>query len=665
MKCQNRAELYTENIFLYVSIYATHFRGLCLQYLSQTFAAKYSNEMRQLVSISQDLVDKTADRIAIGSIALFRRLDPNTNQSLDLYYHHFYYYYTINMTFIFDKYVTHLLGTYFDSKYHVIIHGKSSDAYRSLGQYIYGLFQYDPSFGDSRKAFKPVVNYDQIKPLIPDILQIHLSKIVCTLCSTQDKFRGDPLPLLFAFNMKYDKYKNKWHLLIVHELKQNNMTYSETSLGKSVGPQLYFPFYQLVDEMFGPKDLYNYSNAGFNKIIGAYFVPFKSSQWPHIVANNIHDKSDDKNLYDYNMVNYSVKFKHGEKWVWYKEDKHFEPAEMCGIYGSQVIEDLDFNQMMNKFNEMKVFCETIDKMQCILNTNYSDLNETIESFNEINIIDCKPLKIIDKMIGNINSINNNNKYFHCFWPNCHFNTKYKFSLSEHQLTHSEGKLFKCNYNNCDKSYKRFAHLYDHKNSVHLNKRIKCDVKDCNKTFTKKHHLNQHKSCVHLKQKAFKCDEENCGKSFGVKSHLIEHKRIHLSEKPLKCDFNGCNKCFTLKKHLTKHRNSDHLNIRFVCDVNDCNTSYKTKQRLNQHKSCVHLKEKPFKCVEENCGKSFGLKQYLKSHQRIHSGENPFVCDFNECNKSFAVKQYLTLHKRIHTGEKSFYCPQSCIDGQEF
>ncbi|CAG2117420.1 unnamed protein product, partial [Medioppia subpectinata] len=260
---------------------------------------------------------------------------------------------------------------------------------------------------------------------------------------------------------------------------------------------------------------------------------------------------------------------------------------------AQVIEDLDFNQMMNKLIEIKIFCQTIDKMQCILNTNYSVLNETIESLNHLDFnqtIDCKTFKISDHLITYYKT---NDKYFHCLCTDCEYKSKNKNNLLSHQLIHSNIKQFKCDFNDCNESFKTTSNLF------------------------------RHKKCVHLKEKRFKCNEENCGKSFTLKSNLIQHQCIHSVEKPFVCDFNGCNERYNRKTQLLHHKNSMHLNQRFICDVNDCHKKFTTKQTLILHKRCFHLKEKLFKCNEENCGKSFGQKKFLMQHKRRHSGEKPF------------------------------------------
>ncbi|CAG2112110.1 unnamed protein product [Medioppia subpectinata] len=199
--------------------------------------------------------------------------------------------------------------------------------------------------------------------------------------------------------------------------------------------------------------------------------------------------------------------------------------------------DMDLIEIKNQLKAIKIFCEKLNKFQIILNTN-NVLNETIESLNHLDFnqtIDCKTFKISetmlsinetkssDNLIAINNTINNNNKYFHCFWPKCEYKSKNKNSLPSHQLIHSNVRQFKCDFNNCNKSYKWKTQLSKHKNIVHLNYRFVCGFNDCNKWFTDKSYLVHHKSYVHLNKKQykpFKCNEEKCGKSFAIKSNLI-------------------------------------------------------------------------------------------------------------------------------------------------
>lgn len=44
-----------------------------------------------------------------------------------------------------------------------------------------------------------------------------------------------------------------------------------------------------------------------------------------------------------------------------------------------------------------------------------------------------------------------------------------------------------------------------------------------------------------------------------------------------------------------------------------------KRNLQRHINLVHLKLKPYHC--KHCGRSFGLKAYLKAHILTHTSEN--------------------------------------------
>ncbi|CAG2104550.1 unnamed protein product [Medioppia subpectinata] len=343
--------------------------------------------------------------------------------------------------------------------------------------------------------------------------------------------------------------------------------------------------------------------------------------------------------------------------------------------------DITNHQMLRQFKAINTLCLKLQTFQSILNNNYSVLNETIECENNFDLdinqtIVCKTFKISETLLSMnetkssdnfsvINNTINNNNYFRCFWPNCHFKTKFNVNLNRHQLIHSNIKPFKCDFNDCNKSYNHQSLLINHKNNVHLNKRFKCDFNDCNKYFTQKSHVIKHKSSVHLNEKQFKCDVENCDKSYTEKRNLMRHKCLHSGEMPFICFYNNCNKGFKTKSELVKHKNSVHFIKRFKCDFNVCNKSFATNQRLNEHKNCVHLIEKRFKCNVENCGKSFGLKSFLNQHKRRHSGEKPFKCGFNECNKCFVQKHELLIHQNcVHLKQKPFKCiEENC--GQSF
>lgn len=71
---------------------------------------------------------------------------------------------------------------------------------------------------------------------------------------------------------------------------------------------------------------------------------------------------------------------------------------------------------------------------------------------------------------------------------------------------------------------------------------------------------------------------------------------------------------------------------------------------------VHTKEKPFGCSVTGCDKAFNTLYRLKAHQRLHSG-NTFNCIENNCHKYFTTLSDLRKHSRTHTGEKPYRCEE--------
>lgn len=56
-------------------------------------------------------------------------------------------------------------------------------------------------------------------------------------------------------------------------------------------------------------------------------------------------------------------------------------------------------------------------------------------------------------------------------------------------------------------------------------------------------------------------------------------------------------------------------------------------------------ERPFKCDESNCGKTFTRNEELTRHKRIHSGARPYPC--TNCGKRFGRRDHLKKHTKTH------------------
>jgi Zinc finger, C2H2 type len=80
-------------------------------------------------------------------------------------------------------------------------------------------------------------------------------------------------------------------------------------------------------------------------------------------------------------------------------------------------------------------------------------------------------------------------------------------------------------------------------------------------------------------------------------------------KPFKCEEEGCDKSFKEKGNLNGHVRSVHQRERnHVCA---CGIGFFAKSGLTQHISNMHLKERPYRC---DCGKSFGDIGTLNKHK---------------------------------------------------
>jgi hypothetical protein len=96
-----------------------------------------------------------------------------------------------------------------------------------------------------------------------------------------------------------------------------------------------------------------------------------------------------------------------------------------------------------------------------------------------------------------------------------------------------------------------------------------------------------------------------------------------TDKPFVCQWPNCGKSFGAKSWLTTHELIHSGEKPYACDYDDCDFKTKQKGNLTQHQIVVHSErsyQKRFKCDEQNCGKTVATKSQLKRHKRIHTVE---------------------------------------------
>ncbi|KDO22271.1 hypothetical protein SPRG_12110 [Saprolegnia parasitica CBS 223.65] len=111
------------------------------------------------------------------------------------------------------------------------------------------------------------------------------------------------------------------------------------------------------------------------------------------------------------------------------------------------------------------------------------------------------------------------------------------------------------------------------------RRFACPVDGCDKRFKRKFTLHEHQK-THTGLRPFVCVEANCGKSFTTSGNLVRHAHTHRLDKPFACAWSTCAKRFCSREKLVRHL-STHVGLQpYVCHL--CCGSFSTSGNLSRH-----------------------------------------------------------------------------------